>query len=83
MVTGASMEKCHQMIHSLCSSLLNYFKFHIYDVQASMCASAYTCVPCVCIFEYPYLKIGELGVVEVRVDVQGGAHHQQRLKLVQ
>lgn len=32
---------------------------------------------------YPYLKVGELGVVEVRVNVQRGAHHQQRFKLVQ
>lgn len=30
-----------------------------------------------------HLKVGELGVVEVRVDVQRGAHHQQQLKLVQ
>lgn len=29
-----------------------------------------------------YLKVGELGVVEVRVDVQRGAHHQQGLKLM-
>ncbi len=36
---------------------------------------------CACV--YPYLKVGELGVVEVRVDVQRGAHHQQRFKLVQ
>lgn len=30
-----------------------------------------------------YLKVGELGVVEVWVDVQRSPHHQQRLKLVQ
>lgn len=29
-----------------------------------------------------YLKVGELGVVEVRVDVQRSAHHQQGLELV-
>lgn len=29
-----------------------------------------------------YLKVGELGVVEVGVDVQRGAHHQQGFKLV-
>lgn len=34
---------------------------------------------CVC----TYLKVGELRVVEVGVDVQRGAHHQQGLKLVQ
>lgn len=32
---------------------------------------------------YPYLKVGELRVVEVRVDVERGAHNQQRFKLVQ
>lgn len=31
----------------------------------------------------PYLKVGKLGMVEVRVDVQSGSHHQQRFKLVQ
>lgn len=29
----------------------------------------------VCICVQPYLKVGELGVVKVRVDVQRGAHH--------
>lgn len=32
---------------------------------------------------YPYLKVSELRVVKVRVDVQSGAHHQERLELVQ
>lgn len=31
----------------------------------------------------PYLKVSELWVVEVRVNVQSGAHHQKRLELVQ
>lgn len=34
---------------------------------------------CVC----PYLKVGELWVIKVRVDVQCGSHHQKRFKLVQ
>ena len=34
---------------------------------------------CVCV----YLEVGELRVIEVRVDVQRGPHHQERLKLVQ
>ncbi len=40
---------------------------------------------CVCVCEcvHPYLKVGELRVVEVRVDVQRGSNHQQRFKLVQ
>lgn len=38
---------------------------------------------CMCACAHPYLKVGELRVVEVRVDVQCGAHHQQRFKLVQ
>lgn len=29
------------------------------------------------------LKIGELGVIEIWVDMQGGAHHEQQFKLVQ
>lgn len=33
-------------------------------------------------FVYPYLEVGELRVIKVGVDVQCGAHHQQRLKLV-
>lgn len=32
---------------------------------------------------YPHLKVGELGMVEIGVDVKRGAHHQQRFKLVQ
>ena len=32
---------------------------------------------------YPYLKVRKLGVVEIGVDVQRGANHQQRFKLVQ
>lgn len=30
---------------------------------------------CVHVCVQPYLKVGELGVVKVRVDVQRGAHH--------
>lgn len=43
----------------------------------------YTAKMCICACVYPYLKVGELRVVKVRVDVQRGAHHQQRFKLVQ
>lgn len=31
----------------------------------------------------PYLKVSKLWVVEVRVNVQSGAHHQKWLELVQ
>lgn len=64
-----SGKKCHKMV-----------LFHIRDIRGFMCVSTGMHL---CARVHPYLKVGELRVVEVGVDVQRGAHHQQRLKLVQ
>lgn len=34
------------------------------------------------LYEELYLKVGELGVIQIRVDVQRGAHHQERFELM-
>lgn len=66
---------------------LSVIHFHVqHGTEICLCkraSAAKGTQTCTRSFAHPYLEVGELWVIEVGVDVQRGAHHQQRFKLVQ